>query len=385
MRTLDIKQFEALAGHKPGRSISIFLPVHTAGVEVLNEEDQRTFRNQLRAIEHTLEKEGMAPAEISSFMEPLHQLRKDPDLWRHLSKGLAVFATADELHYFTLPLSFKPFFYVSHEFYLKPLLPLFMGDGDFYLLTLNLHEVKLYSGNREGMEEVAFEPPLPQQLEEVVGFDFAQKSMGYHALKMGGQSRAIFHGHDEWEGGEKDEVLRFFRAVDKTIAPVLKTSNSPLIVAALDYQMSLFREANTYPFLFPESLLGSPKHMSPADLHQKAWQALAFHFDEERRQHAELLSQLRDTDRTATDIQDIIPAAIGGRVEALFLDADNEQWGVYEPSTASVRVDEGQQPSNTSLTNLAAVQVFLNRGKVYLQSGETLPLPYAPANALFRY
>lgn len=37
------------------------------------------------------------------------------------------------------------------------------------------------------------------------------------------------------------------------------------------------------------------------------------------------------------------------------------------------------------LTNLAAVRVFLNGGKVYLSDREALPLPYTPVNALYRY
>lgn len=385
MIALNMKQFEALAGYKSGLCVSIFLPTHTAGKEVLNDEDQLAFKNQLRAIRLAMEERGINAAQIAAFMEPLHNLRKDPDLWRHLSKGLAVFAAASGLQYFTLPLSFKPFFYISHEFYLKPLLPYFMGGGDFYLLTLNFHEVQLYRGTREGMEAIIFNPPLPQRLEEVVGFDYEQKASGYHKLKMGGHSNTIFHGHDEWQADKKDETLRFFRAVDKTIAPAIGDGNNPLLVAALDYLTPIYQEANTYPFLFPKSIEGNPKHIPLSDLHQKAWETLAFHFDEKRQQHAALLSQLRDTDRTSTDIREIIPAALNGRIEALFLDSAEEQWGIYDPSSAAVRLDQQHNLSNTSLTNLAAVRVFLNGGNVYLESREALPLPYEPLNALFRY
>ncbi len=385
MTTLNKKIFEELAGLETGPCVSVFMPTHSGGKEVLNHEDQITFKNMVRQIREEMEKRRYEAPAIAKFLEPLHGLLEDPDLWRHQDKGLAVFAADNYLRYFTLPLTFEPFFLFSTEFYLKPLLPFFTGTGDFFLLTLNFHEVKLYRGSRENMEEVLFEPPLPQRLEEVVGYDYEQKVLGYHATKMSGHIQAVFHGHGEWQADEKDEIRSFFDAVDKEIAPVLAGSNAPLVVAALEYLTPIYREVNTYPYLYPEPLTGNPKHVPLPDLHKKVWDMLAFYFDKERRQQAELLSQLRDTERTATDIREVIPAAIGGRVDALFLDKNEEIWGVYDKTDGEVRIDNKRNPSDTALTNLAAVQVFINGGKVYLTDREALPLPYTPVNALYRY
>ena len=385
MTTLNKKQFEELAVRETGPCVSVFLPTHSGGKEVLNHEDRLTFKNLTRQIREEMEKQGYEAPAIAKFMEPLQGLLEDAGLWRHQEKGLAVFAAGNFLRYFTLPLSFEPFFNFSTEFYLKPLLPFFTGGGDFFLLTLNFHEVQLYRGNREGLEEVLFEPPLPQRLEEVVGFDYEEKFKGLHSMKMGGHAMGTFHGPGEWQADEKDETLSFFREVDKEIVPALGGGNAPLVVAALEYLAPIYREANTYPFLYPEPLSGNPKHVPLPDLHKKVWDMLAFHFDKERNQQAELLSQLRDTDRTATDIREVIPAAIAGRIDALFLDKNEEIWGVYDKADAAVRVDNKRNPSDTALTNLAAVQVFLNGGKVYITDREALPLPYTPVNALYRY
>lgn len=383
--TLNKKIFEELAAMETGPCVSIFLPTHSSGKEVLNQEDRLTFKNLLKQIREEMEKRHFEAPAIAKFLEPLHGMLENAELWRQQDRGLAVFAAGNYLRYFTLPLTFEPFFFFSTEFYLKPLLPFFMGAGDFFLLTLNFHEVQLYRGNREGMEEVLFEPPLPQRLEEVVGFDYEEKYKGLHSMKMGGHAIGTFHGAGEWQADEKDETLSFFRAVDKEIVPALGGKNIPLVVAALDHLAPIYREANTYPFLYPEPLTGNPKHVPLPDLHKKAWDMLAFHFDKERRQQAELLSQLRDTERTATDIREVIPAAAGGRVDALFLDKNEEIWGVYDKTGAEVRVDNKQNPANTALTNMAAVQVFLNGGNVYITERETLPLPYTPVNALYRY
>lgn len=385
MTTLNKKSFEELAGFAGGPCISVFLPTHSGGKEVLNHEDRLTFKNQVKQIREDMEKQGYEAPEIAGFLQPLHDLLEDPDLWRHLDKGLAVFAGNNLLRYFTLPFAFEPFFLLSQEFYLKPLLPFFMGNGDFFLLTLNFHEVQLFRGNREVMEEILFEPPLPQRLEEVVGYDYEQKFLSYHVPKVGGHSKAVFHGHGEWQADEKDEIRSFFDAVDKEVRPALGGSNAPLVLAGLEHLTPIYGEANTYPFLYQETLTGNPKDLPLPELHRRVWALLALYFDQERRQQAERLSQLRDTERTATDIRAIIPAATGGQVDALFLDKNEDIWGVYDAPDASVRVSRQRHPSDTELTNLAAVRVFLNGGKVYLSDREALPLPYTPVNALYRY
>lgn len=385
MITLTKQQFDELAGFESGPCVSFFLPTHRSGMEVLNRQDELVFKNLIKQTGEELGKRGYNVPQVAKFLEPLYAILEDRGVWRNQSNGFAVFAAGDYLRFFNLPFSFEPFSHLSYEFYLKPLLPYFMGGGDFYLLSLNLHEIHLYRGNRESIEEVLFDPPLPQRLEEVVGFDYEQKFIGYRATKMGGHSQAVFHGHAEWQADAKGEILSFFRILDKEIATVLKGSNTPLVIAALDHLIPIYREANTYPHLYPKPVTGNPKHVPLPDLHKKVWDMLAFYFNEERRQQADLLGQLRDTERTATDIREIIPAAMGGRVDALFLDKNEEIWGTYNKADASVSVQKQRSLSDTSLTNLAAVQVFLNGGKVYLEDKIALPLPYTPVNALYRY
>ena len=43
---------------------------------------------------------------------------------------------------------------VTDNFHIKPLLPLFTGDGHFYILALSQNEVRLLSGTRYSVSEV---------------------------------------------------------------------------------------------------------------------------------------------------------------------------------------------------------------------------------------
>ena len=157
------------------------------------------------------------------------------------------------------------------------------------------------------------------------------------------------------------------------------------MVASLDYLYPLYKQANTYPYLHQDHVSGNPEYLVTGELHQKAWEVLASDFDEERRKKTALFKQLRDTETTSTDPKEIIPEALRGRVDALFLSENDEIWGVYDQRKEEVRIHESQNLSNTSLTNLAAIHVFLNGGKVYLEEQFDLPGNYAVMNALYRY
>jgi DNA polymerase II large subunit len=78
-----------------------------------------------------------------------------------------------------LPLNFEEFSYVSNEFYLKPLMPVFNDDGLFYLLTLKADEVKFYEGMRDSITEIRIEDLVPSRIEDRVGYDHEQKNLQF--------------------------------------------------------------------------------------------------------------------------------------------------------------------------------------------------------------
>jgi hypothetical protein len=384
MTLLTKKEFAALAEMHEGRCVSAYLPTHQAGFEVNEQQDRILFKNLLANVEKDMRELGFGSKETEEFLQPAKDLLADPVFWRNQSAGLAVFIGRDFLRCFHLPEPLQPYTYVAHEYYLKPLLPIFMGNGNFYLLTLNFQDVKFYRGNRDQLAEVPLPEMLPQRREEVVGYDYEPKVLGLHS-GSGKGNVAIFHGHAEWKEDVKEELLQFFRVVDQKIAPVIQGENIPLVVACLDYVFPLYREANTYAHLFQEAVTLNPESLKLNHLHRKVWDKMAFYFDQEREQKAALFSQFMDTARTSTDIREIVPAALSGLVDTLFLDENQEFWGVYDSLSGTVRLQEAHNRSNTSLANLAAVKVFLSGGQVYLQEQAFLPGPWSAVNALYRY
>ncbi len=378
MKRLTKEQFAALANRDGGRCVSLYMPAHRGGQEVLNQEDRLNLKNLMKQITSDLDERGFDRRSIETFMQPLVDLSKDTEFWHEQSEGLAIFMSREFFLTLHLPFAVDPFYYLSTEFYLKPLIPLLMGDGRFFLLTLNLEDLHLYQGDREGLHNHPMPKPLPKRMEQVVGFDVEETTSGHH-----GQS--IHHGQGEGADDRKDEILTYFREVDHRINAALEGEHAPLVLAGLDHLVALYRQTNHYAHLFPEVLHGNPQYEPRPDLHKKAWELLAFTFDQERQEKVEQLKEWHGTGKTSTNIKQIVPAALGGRVDTLFLDQTEMIWGTYDPKDAMVRLQDEQNLSNSDLGNLVANEVLLHGGKVYITSREALADPTAPVNALYRY
>jgi len=379
MTTITKQEVRALANVHESPCLSLFLPTHSAGQEVLNEEDALALKIQTKEVKLKLQHLRYDEADIKTFIKPLEHLMEDSTFWKHQSEGLAIFLSHSTFKYYTLPINFKPFNYVAHDFYLQPLMPMFAGDRRFFILTLEKQEVKFYERTGYGITEVFIDELTPARLEEVVGYDYKQKNLQY---KSNAPGLTTYHGQGEGKDDEKKEVTRYLRAINKGLMKMLHDESSPLIIACLDDMFPLYQSVNEYPYLYDEFINCHPSSLDLRDLHEKAWQIMEPYFNRTRDSKLALFNQFDGTSRATTYIEDIIPAALSGKVDTLFLTNDLNIWGTYDPDKSKVKIDERSEVYNTSLTNLAAVQTFLQGGHVYNMSEESLP---SAVCALFRY
>lgn len=380
------KELLELAEKNNAPCISIFIPTHRAGMETLKGKDALNLKNQLKEAKIKLEKRGTQKRSKRKLTKPIQDLINDSEFWRHQSDGLAVFCAENFFRKYTLPINFEEFNYVSNEFYLKSLIPLFNADGRFYLLTLKKNKVNFYEGTKYSISEIRIDDLTPSRLEDVVGYDYEQKSLQFRSQQQGVYGEGTFHGHAKNEEKAKNEILRYFRAIDKGLMSFLHDDqNPPLIVACLDYEFPIYREANSYKNLFPENISGNPAEMDINILHRKALELLEPQTGKDRQEKTDKFRELHNTEKTSTDIRDILPAAYLGKVDTLFLEKNSDIFGEYNEETADTEIFESQQPSNISLFNLAAIKIFEQNGKIFITEKEDMPDSTSPVNALYRY
>lgn len=378
----DIKNLLSIHGEP---CVSIFIPTERAGQNVLNEKNKLHLKSQLKEVEKGLVNQKASKDVISKISDPIQKLIDDTNFWRHQSDGLAVFASENFFKIFTLPVNFEAYHYVSNEFYIKPLVPMLNDDERFYILALQLQEVTLYEATRYTIGEVEVEDLIPSRLEERVGFDYKEKHLSFRSQNSGGE-KTIFHGHGGGGGDErKDEITRYFRAIDKGLESVLTGDKAPLIVATQDYLFPLYKDANNYNNLYEEVLPGNPSEGDLFDLHEKALRLIEPLLRKKRNDKAEAFNKHNKTEKTGTSITDILPAIQQGKVDTLFLENQNDIWGHYNKNNMKTILHDKQQADNYSLMNWAAKEVLSQGGHVFLTPKAQMPDTSSKVNALYRF
>lgn len=381
------QDLERLSQYHNTSCISIYIPTHRIGVETLNGQDALSLKNQLKLIRNKLNDQGKSVREIEKLVNPILNLVEDTDFWRHQSEGLAVFVAEDIFEKYTIPAkpaNFEPLNYVSSEFYLKPLYPLFNEDGHYFLLSLKKDEVKFYEGNKYGLTEWDVSDIVPSRLEDAVGYDYEQKQLQFRT-HLGGNKPGSFHGHGD-KNTKDDELLVFFREIDRGIMTKLHDRQQPpLLLCCLEHYYPVYIQAATHRNIFPQHIPLNPADLDIRSMHQKAWELLEPHFQKGLLSRKERFLIGIDKGKASSNIREVIPAAVAGRIDTLFLKKYTDVFGVYDLTTGGISIQERQNLANVSLTNLAAKKVFEQGGFIYLLEKHEMPDGSSEINALFRY
>lgn len=377
-------EFTNLAKTHDQHCVSIYVPTERAGIEVDNKKGQITLKNCLKEVKLILKEYQLKDSEIEDYLAPAEDLLEDHHFWRNQSDCLVILLDKNKMKTYTLPINQQQFTYVSDHFYLMPILPVFSYNGRFYILNLSLNKVKLYEASRYSIEEIDIKGIVPEQLEEVVGYDYEKNSLQFRS-GQGGEAGAIFHGQGSGKDHKAIENEKFFRAVDQSLKNIIKDDKIPLVLASVDRYYSVFKKITSYPELFHKHINGNHEDTSTLLLHELALEILDEYFQKKRKAATLKLREQSSVGKFSSDLNDIIPAALEGRIESLFVQKSKDRYGLYDKINRSLIVDEGHKVKQASLFNIAAIQTWLKDGDVFIVDKDKMPFNGTSINALFRY
>ncbi|OEH85316.1 hypothetical protein BHU72_04265 [Desulfuribacillus stibiiarsenatis] len=376
----NIKQ---LMGHGDKLCISIYLPTGTTGAE--GKQGQIRLKNLLRQAQDQMIENGYKKQDIEGLTEPIQTLISDTLFWSYQRGGLAIFLAENVFEYYQVPYEFEELAIIAQNFHLKPLMPLFVEDGTFYVLALNQKHVKLLACSRFLHYEIPLED-VPTSLEEYLKYDDPERQLQFSSFNPAGgvgRSVASYHGHS-LSDEEKTNLLRFFQEIEKGVRKTLQDSRSPLILAGVEYYLPMYREANQYSTVIEPGIVGSVEAFSNDELHEKAWEIVESYFQQAREEALSKYQEIVGTGRTSTDIKEIVLGAYTGRIATMFVASGKQQWGRFDKDTSEVILEDQSTIENQDLLNDAAIQTFLNNGTVYVVSEKLVPDNKEVA-AMFRF
>ena len=385
METLTSRDLDALLAAEHPHCVSLYIPTHrTGGPEI--REDATRFSNLIRKTEEALRAQGVNGRQLQQITQSLDELRRDGVFWQHQGDGLAIFFHNGARSVHRLPLRFQEQCVVAPRFHIRPLLPLFQGDGRFYILAASQNSVRLFEGSRYSVREIRDER-LPKNLREALNIDEYVRSLQFSTMKGGGVgSGATFHG----QGGssldvrKSDELLPYFRRIDHALQELLKVEQSPLVFAGVEYLFPLFKEASSYSQLVEEPVTGGVDRMRPEELHKLAWPLVEERFERLREIELNRLAGDADPKPHSCDLAEILSSARLGRIETLFVAGDRELFGHVEFDEDGGLKQGRETGDGEDLLNVASVETLRTGGKVFTAPSERLP-KHAPAAARLRW
>jgi hypothetical protein len=368
--------------------LAIYLCTDRLGADT--QQNPIRLKNLLREAEDRLVSAGMRAVEGRDMLAPAYGLLSDSPFWRHMSDGLALFLAPGFFRSHRVPLNVDELIVVNDRFYIKPLLPLLVGDGRFYLLALSQGGVRLFNGTRDGLTPIELRN-VPANLRESMHTDEPSGSLQFHTLAQptggpGSERAGMYFGNDIADNNFKRNIVQYFHEVDRGVREAVQDEEVPLLLAGVEYLIPLYREANSYQNLLATELSTGVEAMSAEQLHAKAWPLVEPIFMASRQKALELYRQLNGeaSPRASDSLREVVPAAFYGRVDTLLVDGSAQEWGQFDPATGSIAQPAGAQNGAEDLLDLAALWTLKNSGPVYTVAPGDLPAP-APVAAIFRY
>ncbi|MDZ4165803.1 MAG: hypothetical protein U1C55_11815, partial [Smithellaceae bacterium] len=241
-----------------------------------------------------------------------------------------------------------------------------------------------YEGTAERLQEVDVKN-LPLSMVEALKYDEPEKQVRFRAGSgMASERGSMMSGHGADIDDTKDNLLKYFRQIDRGVREYLREETAPLVIAGVDYLFPIYKEVNSYQPLVEEGIAGNPKGISAEALHRQAWSILKPRFQKARENAIEQYRQSFGTGLASNDTGDIVVAACHGRIGHLFIARNTRQWGFFNPADDAIRLMNSREPGSEDLVDFAAVHTYLANGSVFVLAREEMP-DDKPLAAVFRY
>lgn len=376
--------FESLANHMADFCVSMYLPMDLKGREQNKHLAQAKLKQCLKDVQTELSEDNVSSEVITGLLQPVEALLTNVELWRNPSKGLAIFLSPEmEMQYYLLPLEFERQANADSHFHLFPLLPLFHTDGNYYLLELSQDYISLYEASRNVFRKLQLEQEAPDQLEDAVGYDFEEKQLQFRSGQ--GSQGGMYHGHGAGKDDDRKEIVTFLRMVDESVTKKITDKKAPLVLSCVDELVPIYAKVNSYPNLYENHVSGDPEFKKDDQRHKESWEVITPYFKKTREEKRTAFREMFHTQKVAVALEDIVPAAINGKVDTLFVAQGEAVYGSFDEKKNAISRDSEKSRANISLTELAAVNTFLQGGNVYILPKEEMPDKETPMNALYRY
>lgn len=359
--------------------ISLFLALPRHGPDLAKAPVR--FRALVRKAESLLG-ERYDARRVEALLAPLAGLAGATDVFTPGPESLAVFRADGLFETYRLWPAPPEGVVVADSFHVKPLIRCLQDRHRYLVLALGSRRATLWEGSERGLVPRPV-PGLPRSAEEAAPAEGGGRAGG---PRSGGRASGPGHGKGPGEGdaGRREELLRFFRAVDSALGDTLG-DDAPIVVAGAAPLLPLFREACSHAARHGEGVEGAVDDLGPEELHARTLRAARRALDARDASLAEDFRRQLDRGLAADILTRVAEAAVGGRVRRLLVADGRRLFGRVDRTTGEVTLHAGQTgPQDDDVLDDLAEIVLERGGEVLVLDPERIP-GEAAAVATFRW
>ncbi|MGH9584828.1 MAG: hypothetical protein ACRD4O_18050 [Bryobacteraceae bacterium] len=279
----------------------------------------------------------------------------------------------------------KPRAVIGPSFYIRPMLPELTRHKAFYLLALSKKNVRMLRCTLRTSEEVSFPPGAVMSFDEWMNTAKPDHVLAKSAATgpSSGGSKGPMSTTSYGRETQDQYVGHFYGQIDHGVNEMLRGRTEPLVLAAVEQEIPLYREVNTYPHLAEEAVLGAANGLKSGEMHARAINALLRCY--ENKVDSALAEYDHKVGGGATNrLKEVLKAAHEGRALTLIVSDSLETAGSFDESTYTVTGRETGTSGDQDLVNDAVVQTILHAGQVLVAPNGKMPNG-APAAAIYRF
>ena len=374
MSFADLKEI-ALA---EGPCLTITLPIQPA--ENTSRQDYMRIKSAAQSAEPILAARGLNPKQIREFLDPLAHITGDS--WGTDFGSLAILRSPQYFKCFQVRDELKDSAVVADHFQVLSFLRAVQDEQKhFYLLALSQGHVRLLRCTNHSSEEVALGPETPTSVEQWLNTRTPTTSPDHGAVRESepGSTGGNFTSTQDRDNLDQ-HIANFFHRIDDAVFDLLRNETAPLVLAGVEFEVSMYKDITRYTHLAPEHVHGAPDSFKGGALHKRALEVAKSAFEEPLQKALEMFERLGGSERVSKKVSDIVPASASGRVAHLLIAEGSRSLGGWDQGTMQV-TSEGE---GEDLLNIAALQAYLHGGEVWVTTPERVP-GQGPVAALFRY
>jgi len=327
-------------------------------------------KSALRSVRKQLAERGTDTETSGGLLAPIEHLAADLETAHLWAKSLIAFRSPGAVRHYWMREPLKDIAVVGERFEIRPLLAALARVQRFHLLGIGRHHVRLFSSTPHGTEEVQLAGIAPQNMQEFL--HTRQPDSGAVEKRMAaGPSAGAMHGVVFGTGSESDKeqdrFRHFLKEVESSVTKLLRPSAGPLVLAGAEYDVAIYRQLNTYPYLLDQAIHGSPERLTAQNLHERAWEIVSQSPSEPLQKALADYQRQSGAALVLGDTGAIVKAAAEGRVAGLLLSENAGSPG---------------QPDDP--LNMAALETVLHGGWAFELKAADMPAKDL-ATALLRF